>query len=132
MRATFDTNILVRAVMLDDPGQAEVASRLLRESELIALPLACLCEFVWVLRRVYKMPDRPIANALRRLLDSSTVITDRTAAEAGLALLNRGGDFADGVIEFEGRGFGAETFLSFDRDVVRLLDQSGLTADVPS
>jgi predicted nucleic-acid-binding protein len=41
--------------------------------------------------------------------------------EAGLALLDAGGDFADGVIAYEGNWFGAETFLSFDKTAVRLM-----------
>jgi len=39
---------------------------------------------------------------------------NRPAAEAGLALLEAGGDFADGVIAHEGRWLGAEAFVSFD------------------
>ncbi len=54
MRITADTNILVRAVVADDKKQARAAARLLKGAELIAVTLPCLCEFVWVLRRVYK------------------------------------------------------------------------------
>jgi predicted nucleic-acid-binding protein len=129
---TLDTNILVRAVVQDDEKQAAAAAKILLEAEMIAVPLVCLCEFVWVLRRVYRMPPDLIASALRKLLVSANVATDRAAAEAGLWAHDQGGDFADGVIEFEGRRIGATTFASFDRDAVRLLDRAGLSAMVPA
>jgi predicted nucleic-acid-binding protein len=40
---------------------------------------------------------------------------NRPAAEAGLALLDAGGDFADGVIAYEGSWLGADAFVSFDK-----------------
>ncbi|MGN6466000.1 MAG: type II toxin-antitoxin system VapC family toxin [Rhizobiaceae bacterium] len=132
MRVTLDTNVLVRAVVQDEPGQAAAASKLLREAELIAVPTSCLCEFVWVLRRTYRLPPALIAGALRNLLASVNVVTDRAAAEAGLWFNDQGGDFADGVIEFEGRHLGAAFFASFDRGAVRLLERAGLSAMVPS
>jgi predicted nucleic-acid-binding protein len=53
MKITVDTNILVRAVVNDDKKQARAAAVLLKNAEIIAISLPCLCEFVWVLRRVY-------------------------------------------------------------------------------
>ena len=43
------------------------------------------------------------------------------AVLAGLALLDAGGDFADGVIAFEGELLGGAEFVSFDRQAVGLL-----------
>jgi hypothetical protein len=53
---------------------------------------------------------------------------NRPAVEAGLAILNAGGDFADGLIAFEGRWLGGETFVSFDKKAVSLLAQQGQPA----
>ena len=53
---------------------------------------------------------------------------DRPAAEAGLALLDAGGGFADGVIAFEGARHGGETFVSFDRKAVKRLADGGRAA----
>ncbi len=53
MKVAVDTNVLVRAVVRDDPAQADVAAAVLTDAELIAVALPCLCEFVWVLLRVY-------------------------------------------------------------------------------
>ena len=40
---------------------------------------------------------------------------------AGLALLENGGDFADGVIAFEGDLLGGTEFVSFDQQATKLL-----------
>lgn len=70
MKVSPDTNVLVRAVVQDDAGQAKVAAELLRQAELVAVPLACLCEFVWVLRRVYGFRWRPGWRCSRRAVSS--------------------------------------------------------------
>jgi predicted nucleic-acid-binding protein len=125
VKVTADTNVLVRAVMRDDERQARAAAKLLREAELVAVPLPCLCEFSWVLRRVYRIPPAEIAAAIEALVDSANVAVNGPAVEAGLALLKRGGDFADGLIAFEGTWLGGETFASFDRRAVALLAKQG-------
>lgn len=125
MRVTADTNILVRAVVHDDARQAKAAASLLREAELIAVPLPCLCEFVWVLRRVYGLGQPDISAALRALLGAANVAVDRPAVDAGLAVFEAGGDFADGLIAHEGRWLGGEVFASFDRKAVALIADQG-------
>ena len=125
MRVTADTNILVRAVVRDDERQAEAAAALLREAELIAVPLPCLCELVWVLRRVYGFGQPDISAALRALLGAGNVAVDRPAVDAGLAVFEAGGDFADGLIAHEGRWLGGEVFASFDRKAVALIADQG-------
>ncbi len=131
MKITVDTNILVRAVVCDDTEQAAVAARLLREAEVIAVSLTCLCEFVWVLRRVYSLDVSDIRAALLALLDAGNVAVNRPAADAGLAMLDAGGDFADGVTAFEGKWLGGEAFVSFDRKAVSALVRQGREARVP-
>jgi predicted nucleic-acid-binding protein len=123
VRIIADTNLLVRAATLDHPVQGPLAANALAEAETVALPLPALCELAWVLSRAYRIATADIALAIRRLLDSANVVVDRPAAEAGLAQLESGGDFADGVIAFEGRSLGADIFVSFDRDAVKLLQK---------
>ncbi|MFM9101249.1 MAG: hypothetical protein ACKOPS_07895 [Cyanobium sp.] len=53
MIITANTNVLVRALVGDEPSQAAAASRVLREAEATAVPLPALCELLWVLRRAY-------------------------------------------------------------------------------
>ena len=128
MNITADTNILIRAVVRDDVKQAAAAAKLLKEAEIIAVPLPCLCEFVWVLQRVYDLGRRDIYAALQALLNAGNVVVNRPAADAGLAMLDAGGDFADGVIAFEGRWLGGEIFVSFDKKAVALLEKQGQAA----
>jgi len=92
----------------------------------VAVP--CLCEFVWVLRKVYGFQAADVAAAIRTLLDVANVEANRPAAEAGLAALQAGGDFADGVIAYEGYWLGAETFVSFDRAALAILTAQGYRA----
>lgn len=128
MNITVDTNILVRAVVRDDQKQARIASKILKEADLIAVPLPCLCEFVWVLRRVYNFGQQDISAALETLLNASNVAVNRPAVDAGLAVLNEGGDFADGLIAYEGHWLGGETFVSFDKRAVSLIARQGQQA----
>lgn len=130
MKVTPDTNVLVRGVVHDDEEQAKVADNLLRRAEMIAITVPCLCEFVWVLRSIYGFKRSDAAAAIRALLVAGNVETNRTTVEAGLAMLDAGGDFADGVIAYEGRWLGAETFVSFDKKAVETLARLGLEARV--
>ncbi|MGH8227048.1 MAG: type II toxin-antitoxin system VapC family toxin [Steroidobacteraceae bacterium] len=125
MKIAVDTNVLVRAVLRDDPEQCRAARKLLEEAALIAVPSPCLCELAWILRRGAKLPERDVAEVIRALLDTKTVVMDRPAVEAGLTFLEAGGDFADGVIAYEGKWLGGETFVSFDREAVAFLAKQG-------
>jgi len=128
MKVTVDANILVRAVVRDDPVQADVAARVLTDAELIAVAMPCLCEFVWVLRRVYDFQPSDVAAAIRALVAVVNVEVNRPAVEAGLSVLEAGGDFADGAIAYEGSWLGGGTFVSFDKKAVEVFAAQGLSA----
>lgn len=122
MKITADTNVLVRAMTGDDARQSKLAQAQLADAEIVALTIPALCELVWVLSQGYRIPSPEIATAIRRLIDGANVSVNRAAAEAGLALLDAGGDFADGVIAHEGTWLAAEVFVSFDKRAVKLLE----------
>jgi len=128
MKITVDTNVLVRSLVRDDKKQARAAEKALKEAAIIAVALPTLCEFLWVLRKVYDLTSTDIAVAMRALLDTSNLVVNRPAAEAGLSMLDAGGDFADGVIAHEGNWLGGETFVSFDKKAVALLTAQGQSA----
>ncbi|MGD1064012.1 MAG: type II toxin-antitoxin system VapC family toxin [Terracidiphilus sp.] len=128
MKIAADTNVLLRDTLQDDPVQSRLAKKTLQNAEFVAIPVPVLCEFVWVLRQGYKKPTSEIADAIRVLMDSPNVVTNEPAVEAGLAVLDQGGDFADGAIAFEGRWLGAEEFVSFDKQAVSLLRSQGRKA----
>jgi predicted nucleic-acid-binding protein len=128
MKIAVDTNVLVRAAVRDDAEQADAATKLMGRAEMVAIAVPCLCEFVWVLRSVYRFRPSDIAKTIRVLLAAENVETNRPAVDAGLAVLDAGGDFADGVIAHEGRWLGAEAFVSFDKKAVETLAAQGVAA----
>ena len=130
MKVVVDTNVLVRAAVRDDAAQARVAAKVLTGAEVVAVALPCLCEFVWVLRKVYGLATGDIAAAIRALLAAANVRVNRPAVEAGLSMLESNGDFADGVIAYEGNWLGGETFVSFDKQAVALLSAVGHPAQL--
>ena len=132
MKITPDTNVLVRAVTGDDPQQSRIAQATLANADAVALAISALCELVWVLSRGYKIPASQIAEAVRAFLNGANVVVNRRVAEAGLTMLDAGGDFADGVIAYEGNWLGAEAFVSFDKNAVKLLQEKGLSAELLS
>lgn len=128
MKITVDTNVLVRTITGDDERQSGVAQEELANADVVAVALPALCELVWVLSQAYKMPAAKIAETIRSLVNSGNVVVNRRAVEAGLALLDVGGDFADGVIAYEGNWLGADTFVSFDKRAVKLMAAQGESA----
>lgn len=126
MKIAVDTNVLVRVAVRDDPKQTDAATRAMDKAEILAIPVPSLCEFVWVMRRVYRFKAAEIAVAMRTLLAAENVETNRPMVEAGLAMLDAGGDFADGAIAYEGRWLGADTFVSFDKKAAEKLKELGI------
>ncbi|MBX5131159.1 type II toxin-antitoxin system VapC family toxin [Rhizobium lentis] len=120
-----DTNVLVRAAVDDDPKQTERARILMREAERLFVSNLTFCEFVWVVGRIYRKSASEIAATIRLLIADRKVVYDRAAVEAGLSFLNAGGDFADGVIVFEGRRLGGEVFATFDRKAAAIVESAG-------
>lgn len=128
MKITADTNVLIRAAVLDDPQQARQTAKVMRAADLVAVPVPVLCEFVWVLRRGYKKSVSEVSDAIHRLMKSANVAMNRPAIEAGLSVLDAGGDFADGVIAYEGSWLGADQLVSFDSKAVAILQSQGIHA----
>ncbi len=128
MKLAADINVLLRVAVDDDPHQQRVAVEALEKAELVAVSLQTLCEFAWVLERSYGVARADIAAAIRAVLGMRNIAVNRPAAEAGLRVLEAGGDFADGIIAYDGRWLGGEIFVSFDRRAVKLLAAQGLAA----
>lgn len=81
-----------------------------------------------MLLRVYGLQPDDVAAAIRALLGAPKVKVNRPAVDAGLAMLEAGGDFADGVMAYEGRWLGGDSFVSFDKRAVALLTTQGYSA----
>ena len=128
MRIAVDTNLLVRTVIRDHEDQARLAEKAISQAAVVAVSPTCMCEFAWVLRRTYRFQAKDLEAAITTLLSIGNVRTNRPAVEAGLAVLRAGGDFADGVIAYEGNWLGGEAFVSFDKKAVALLNAQGYSA----
>lgn len=125
MKITADTNVLLRLVVPDDEAQQALAIEMLKRAGSVAISVHSLCELAWLMERRYAAPRPEIAAAIRLLVNTRNVVVNRPAVEAGLAVFDAGGDFADGVIAFDGQWLGGETFVSFDRKAVKLLKGLG-------
>jgi predicted nucleic-acid-binding protein len=132
VKITADTNLLIRVITEDNEQQSRVAQTALKKAELVAISIPALCELAWVLSQGYKVPSSLVAEAIRRLINGANVVINRPATEAGLAMLDAGGDFADGVIAYEGNWLGADTFVSFDKKAVKLIEAQGRSAQLLS
>jgi predicted nucleic-acid-binding protein len=128
VKINADTNVLLRAAVRDDLNQAKASADALRAADLVAVSISALCEFVWVMRRGYKLPALVVAQSIRSLIGSASVVTNRPVVEAGLEILELGGDFADGAIAYEGSWLGAEELVSFDEEAVSLRKSQGKPA----
>jgi len=130
MKVTVDTNVLLRVLVDDDPKQQRVAVDALQRADLAAVSVQSLCELAWVLERSYGVARADIAASVRAVLDMRNIAVNRPAVEAGLSVLEAGGDFADGVIAYDGRWLGGETCVSFDKKAVKLLTTQGQAAQL--
>ena len=131
VKITADMNVLLRAVVADDAEQAAAARALLLQASVVAVPVPVFCELAWVLKRTYTRSAAEIAAAIETLTELDVIATDLPAVEAGLATLQAGGDFADGVIAHQGEALGGTVFASFDRRAVARLRDSGIAAGDP-
>jgi predicted nucleic-acid-binding protein len=130
---TADTNVIIRIIEEDDQQQTAAALRLMTNSTKFVIPNVVFCEVAWVLRSVYKRNWSFIATAIRGLLGNAKVVTEEDTVLAGLRMLDDGGDFADGVVQYTGSQLadGPSTFASFDQGAVSRLTARGIAAVIP-
>jgi predicted nucleic-acid-binding protein len=134
VKIIIDTNILIRLLVNDDEKQSKIVANLLRDAESIIIPTHVFCELVWVLSVAYKLKSKSILDSINNLLRGNNVIAKEDEIEAGLRMMELGGDFADGVNAYTGQVMarGQAVFASFDKQAVRLLVDQGLPAIVPA
>ena len=116
MRAV-DTNVLVRALVRDDPASARRAEALLREHS-VYVPVTVMLELEWVLRSRYGYPAAVIAQAIEKTAAlEKVVIGEREAVIAAAGKLARGWDFADALHHALSRG--CDNFVTLDADLAK-------------
>jgi len=129
----LDTNILLRAVLDDDPVQSMVARRLLLslgEDGPGFVNIIVLMEFFWVLRSRYRLPQARLAEAIRNLLEAEHIEFESLAvAGKALAVYEAGAaDFPDAVIAMRNSELGASKTRTFDAGAARSLAAMELLA----
>ncbi len=109
----FDTNVLVRLLVGDDPDQLARAERLLLQAkendETCFLSDPVLCELEWVLESSYEAPRATILTVLRDLLDQQVfAFADRQVVRRAIDAYQHGrGDFSDYLIGANAQAQGA-------------------------
>lgn len=112
-----DTNILVRIIVNDDPGQARRATARMR-TDRAWISRTVLLETEWVLRHAYNLDVSTIDKAFTTLLGISSIeVEDRAAVLGAMVWHRKGMDFADALhLSVSG---GATAFVSFDKALER-------------
>ena len=115
-----DTNILVRAILGDDPKQSPLARRAIENARDIIVPITVLIELAWVLKSV-GWSRLQILQALTTLAQQPTVHLDRAVeVQTALADFKAGpADFADFLALHQARSLGARKLLTFDRKLAK-------------
>jgi predicted nucleic-acid-binding protein len=131
MKVIIDTNILLRYVIEieSDKKQTESVVLLFDKADEIIIPIHVFCELIWVLRKLYKFNYKKLILMLREFANGNKqIIINEDEFEAGLKMMELGGDFADGVNAYTGRLMtrGVAVFASFDKQAVRLLGEQGI------
>jgi predicted nucleic-acid-binding protein len=100
----LDTNVLVRYLTHDDPGQTAAAMRAMNSLSFESpgfLSLIVIAELVWVLAISYRYTKREIEQVLEALLRSRELVLERAELVSQALRAFRAGraDFSDYLIE---------------------------------
>ena len=120
-----DTNVLVRAVVVDDAQQAERAARFLQghdESNPVFINPVVAAEFVWGLRAVYRIPRDVIIDILRSMVESAAyAFGEREAVLRAFRDYESGvGNFTDQLIAEIDDSHGCTATVTFDADAAKI------------
>lgn len=119
-----DTNVIVRYLTQDDPGQAAIAARFFEQTLGPRAPgfvnNIVLCELVWVLESAYEYDRAQIAGALERLLEIDRLRFESTDfAWSALESYRGGGDFSDALMALINVAEGCDYTVTFDKRAAR-------------
>ena len=118
-----DTNVLVRLLTGDNPGQA-AAARAAFALGPVWVSKTVLLETAWVLRSLYGFDEEAIRAAFLKLLGLHHVqAEDAGAVSKAIELSAQGIELAD-ALHLSSRPAGS-TFVSFDRALVRRARRAG-------
>lgn len=128
MRA-IDTNVLIRAIVNDDPQQSARAAALLLGSE-VFIPVTVILEFEWVLRSRYAFAPKLIAQAIAKITSlDNVVVGERAAVVSAANRAAQGWDFADAL--HLALSEGCSDFTTLDKDLVKRAAREMARGDKP-
>jgi predicted nucleic-acid-binding protein len=122
----LDTNVLVRLLVADDPGQTAKARQFVGRHCSPQSPgfinSVVLAELVWVLDSVYRFSRLEIAAAIEKLLaGGDRIVEHHDEVRAALAEYRAGGiGFTDAIIVHINRACGCAATATFDRKAMKL------------
>ena len=116
----LDTNILVRAILDDDPRQSPLARATIEKYRELLLPVTVVMELAWVLKSVGWNRSQ-VHQALVTLALQPSVHLDRSVEVLAAleAFKNGPADFADYLNLHQARALGAHKLLTFDRKLAK-------------
>ncbi|MBI1894911.1 MAG: type II toxin-antitoxin system VapC family toxin [Acidobacteria bacterium] len=120
MRA-IETNVLVRLITRDDPGQVAAAEEFVERGAWV--PMLALAEATWVLASVYGLSSEDVARAIGMLLEHRQLVLQEPEAVAGALELfraRRGVDFSDCLMLELARKAGHLPLGTFDRNLSKI------------
>ena len=119
----IDTNLVVRYLVNDDPGQAARARRLIDANDVFVCTTVIL-ETEWVLRGAYGFSADQCAKALANFAGLPRVTLEDAAAVAkALGWMAQGVDFADGL--HLAKAEGCHAFVTFDKGFAKAANALG-------
>jgi predicted nucleic-acid-binding protein len=119
----IDTDLVVRYLVNDDPGQAARARKLIDTNDVFVCTTVIL-ETEWVLRGAYGFSSSQCAKALADFAGLPRVTLEDTAAVAqALGWMRQGVDFADGL--HLAKAEGCDAFISFDQGFAKAANALG-------
>jgi predicted nucleic-acid-binding protein len=121
---TFDTNVLVRILVGDDPAQTKLAERLFKAHALgdgIFVPLLVLAEVAWVLAGGYGLERAMIHERLARLVRTRGVFVEdvELVLEALAQYRANNIEFSDLLIIGKASSSHALPLFTFDKKLLR-------------
>jgi predicted nucleic-acid-binding protein len=120
MRAV-DTNVLVRLITQDDPGQTASAESFIEKGAWVSV--LALAEAMWVLATVYELGVKDLARAIEMLLNHRDLVLQEPEAVAAALELFRAKPalgFSDCLILQLARKAGHLPLGTFDRNLAKV------------
>ena len=122
MSAFVDTNMLIRHLTGDPPGQAAQATRLLSQAGQLLLPDLIVAEVVYVLEAFYEVPRTRVAELVRAIIAFPAIeVADEPALLRAVEVYEvHRLDFADAYLVAEAEISGVNAVASFDKAIERV------------